>query len=150
MSYAQSARDINCLCDLAAERYQRSAVGQFPADQVRADLARLALRGFEVRRKTPDEVLADCAAVDAKLGKIEKPAKKVDRRKTRRPWHTDAQRLAFVAQVHAQLATGLTAPEACRKAGVVYQSFIAWRKRFGITEPVLPGRLDIKKGGGYV
>ena len=138
-SLSETARRCMQLCDNNEARFRKTAAGSVDPRQVQADIAMLALRGFKIGKKTPAEVRKDCAAVDVKLVARDGPKRK-GKYKANRPTFTDKQRRAKLKKVHDRMATGMFAQAACKDADVSYQSFIYWRKRFGITEPKLTGR----------
>ena len=139
---AESAQRCNQLCDQHSERYLNTAVGKFPAAEIRAALDKLKRQGFVVRLKTAKEIIADVEAYKLAHGLPRK------QRRVHTNFYTDPQRRKLVDNVHALLIPGRPTHEACKLAGVNYRSFIAWRSRYNIKTPVLPGRQDIKQKRG--
>jgi len=45
--------------------------------------------------------------------------------------HTAEQIIAILRQVEIGISNGKTAPQACREAGIVEQTYYRWRKEYG-------------------
>ncbi len=147
MSYSEDIRGLNRLCDKHADAFERSVHGRFPGKVIAAEVDRARLSGL-IGRKSQKEIEADCALIDAENAKHprpKQPRKGVYGLAQKRRNFTDPQRKALLNKVHKEiLKGGVSASVACQRHRVSYPTFIDWRKRFGITEPKLPGRMDLK------
>ena len=150
-STGETAEMCNRLCDVAADRFKRSAVGRFNGSEIRDTISVLRRKGL-IGWKSPEEVRRDCERMDREVPDCKKSngvngdASRAGAAKRLRM--NDAARWEKIEVVHDWMRKGKPTPLACELAGVNYQTYVRWRERYEITVPAMTGRLDVNMGRG--
>jgi len=118
---------INALCDKNADEFQNSAYGQFTPERIKADLAKLQQDGFEIRRKTDDEINCDCAKItgNSRIGIFGVGARGYPKKEKRK----------IINKVNALMRKGVGLVDATRQIGTTDKSYYKFNKDLGL-EPL--------------
>ena len=123
-STGEEALRCNTLIDKHSENYQQTVAYKYPAHEVRAMIDKVVKQGFEVRLKTEEEISADIKSAKKHINR---------KRRVRTMYYTDTERQDLLQKVNDLLISAGSVAKACEKAGVNYNSYLAWRIRYKST-----------------